>query len=64
MAEYKTELNLSSGNGNYVELDFITQDDNILLSSKTNSLFKGITLSDALVELKTAIDKFNEGVTE
>lgn len=64
MAEYKTELNLSTGNGNYVELDFITQDDNILLSSKTNSLFKGTTLSDALVELKTAIDKFNEGVAE
>lgn len=63
MAEYKTELNLSMGNGDYVMLNFITQDNNVLLSDKTVNLFTGTTVADALNEIKTAIDNFNNGVT-
>lgn len=61
MADYKTEINLSMGNGNYVSLNFVTQDNNVLLSSKSASYFNGNTVADALVEIKEAIDSFNEG---
>ena len=62
MAEYKTELNLSDGEGNYFTLNFITQDNNVLLSQKSASYFTGTTVADALNEIKAGIDKFNEGI--
>lgn len=61
MAEYKTELNLSTGDGGYVSINFMTQDNNVLLSDKTVNLFTGTTVADALNEIKTAIDNFNGG---